>query len=499
MAYMGLDVGTSGVKATVVDEGGASLFSASREYDLSFPKPGWVELHPEVVWAAAAEAIRAVCAAYGQPIQALSIASFGEAAAMLDDSDRPIGPSIFFTDVRGSEQVQRVCEILGRESLEGRTGMPVNFMYTLMKLIWLHENQPERFSRIRKLLPFGAYVAYRLTDEAAVDYSLASRMLLFNRQEAAWDREVLDAFSIDENWLPRLVPAGRPVGAVRPAVAESLGLSEDTLVVSGVHDQIAAALGAGVVQPGDAADGIGSSECITAMIGEGIDYKGLHRQSICAEPYAMDDRFVALIFNNTSGSALKWYKNTFEEELMKRADREGKSVYELLNDRMASSPSPLLFLPHLAGAGTPTMDSAATGLISGLTLSTTRADVYRAILEGMNFEMRLNLQILTDCGLEIPLLTAVGGGSVSERVLKIKASILDRPIRTVENPHSGTVGLAILCAVALGRYTSIPEAVSAIVRERAIIEPNPEWRTIYQQKYEQYSRLYPAGKMIYNR
>lgn len=499
MAYIGLDVGTTGCKATVVDEQGRGLYQEYCEYDLSHPREGWVELDPRVVWQGVQRVLGRVAASYQRPVEALSIASFGEAAVMLDERGELLGDSIFFTDVRGSEYVAEICARLGRDELQKRTGMPVNGMYTLPKLLWIQQHEPERLARLRKLMPFGSYIAYMLTGEAAVDGSLASRMLLFDAQKLAWDEAALAAFSLDAAWLPRYVPAGAPVGQIRPQVAEELGLNRDLMVVSGVHDQIAAALGSGSTEPGDASDGIGSAECISAVLEDGADLTALFPHNICAEPHGVPGQRLALIFNSTAGASLKWYRNEFEDVLHERCKRDGLNTYEALNQKLGDAPSPLLFLPHMAGTGTPYMDPQAKGMLVGLTLDSSRPQIYRAIIEGMNFEMRYNLELLGACGMRPGRLTATGGGSASRDVLQIKADILQLPIATTQDPQSGTIGLAVLCAVATGRFASVAEAAKALVEIEEIIEPRAQNRDRYDEMYACYKRLYAAGRTIYGR
>jgi len=208
--------------------------------------------------------------------------------------------------------------------------------------------------------------------------------------------------------------------------------------------------------------------------------------------------YVALAFSNTAGAALKWYRDTFEQELREKCRRDGTSAYHILNGELSEEPSPLLFLPHLTGSGTPCMDAEATGMVCGLTLSTGRGDLYRAILEGMNFEMRLNLELLARSGLTCGTLTAVGGGA-SPEALRIKADILQHPVRMLQTPQSGTMGMAMLCALALGRCRDLAQAAEAMVRTAGIIEPGTRHRRRYDEKYGQYLRMYRAAREIYGR
>ncbi len=498
MAYIGIDVGTTGSKATVVEKDGTILLNSYHEYDLRFPRSGWVEMRPDEVGQASLRALKDAVAQYGGEIEAIAVASFGEAVALLDANGHPVCDSIFYTDVRGNDCLNALREKIDPEALQMRTGMPINGMYTLPKLMWLAKNRPEVLEQAKMILPYGTYIAYLLCGETATDSSLASRTLLFDGMCLDWDDITLSAFGISRECMPRYVPAGSPIGRMLPSVASEFGLKGLPIIVSGVHDQIAAALGAGSLYPGDVSDGIGSAECISAVLPNEMDKKKMFRYNICAEPHAVHGRALSLIFSNTAGAALKWYRNTFAQELRARCDAEGKNSYAELNKYLTEEPSPVLFLPHLAGTGTPYMDAKAQGMIYGLTLATTGTDIYRAILEGNNYEMRYNLEVLSDCGMAFDELTAVGGGA-SPKALKIKADILQKPIHMLNTQQAGTVGLAMLCGCAVGAFKNIDEAKNAFVKRIGTIEPSSKHRAANDEKYDQYRRMYEAGCVISGR
>lgn len=498
MAYIGIDVGTTGSKATVMEASGEIVLSIYHEYDLEFPEPGRVTMNPTRVWNAVKRAIGEAAAGYGKPIEAIATASFGEAVVFLGADGNPVCNSIFYTDVRGTESLEELRSKVQLDDFQLRTGMPVNFMYTLPKLMWVQKNEPWILQKTKKLLPYSAYIAYMLSGESASDGSLASRTLLFNRLESDWDAETLRTFGIERDWMPEYVPAGEPVGRILPSVARELGIQGNPIIVSGVHDQIAAALGAGSIRSGDMADGIGSAECISAVLPDrDVDFAGMFSYNICAEPHAVPGKYLALIFSNTAGAALKWYRDTFERELRERCDAAGLNTYAQLNQTLSPQPSPLLFLPHLAGTGTPYMDSGAKGSIMGLTLSTTKADIYRAIIEGNNYEMRYNLELLSRFGMRFDALTAVGGGAAPE-ALRIKADIFQKPIYMLNTHQGGTVGMVMLCGKAVGQFSSFEEAVGALVRRTGCIEPSTQYRDAYDEKYAQYCRMYEAVRRVYH-
>ena len=496
MAYIGLDIGTTGAKASLILEDGTVRNVVYKEYDLRFPGHGMVEMHPDDVWNAVKDVLAGVAAEFHEPIEAISVASFGEAAVMLDKNGKPIRDSIFYTDVRGTGELDQLRSEMDIDRLQYLTGMPVNYMYTLLKLMWLKKNEPGALEKTDKLLLYGSYIEYMLTGIAATDASLASRTLMFDRFSYDWDEEVCNQYGISRACLPQYVPAGNIIGTVPTSVAKELGLSGKTVVVSGVHDQVAAALGCGALESGQVADGIGSAECITAPLPEKAELGTMFKNNLCAEPHAVKGQHVALAFVNTAGASLKWYRDNFETELKMRCEKDGTNAYDILNQSISEKPSGLLFLPYLAGTGTPYMDGTATGMLTGLTLGTTRQEIYRSIYEGINFEIRRNIELLKNTGFLIPELIC-GGGGASAEALQLKADVLGIPVWMLENNQVGTMGLAMLCTVAMKRAKDFKEAAQCLVKRRRMIEPNDRFRREYGDKYCEYLRMYDALKLIY--
>ncbi len=497
MAYIGVDIGTAGCKVTIMEKDGRIAAQTYREYDLHFPQPGYEEIDPDEVWGATRLALRDAAARYGGDIDAVATASFGAAAVLLDEQDRSLCRSIFYSDIRGLENMVALRERVDIDAMALRSGMPINHMYTLPKLLWVKEFQPQTFAKARKILPYSAFIAYKLSGEAAIDASQAARTLLFDRYTMNWDANTLDTFGIRREYLPRVVPAGKPIARMLDSVAAELGIHGRPLIVSGVHDQVGAALSAGAREMGDVVDGVGSAECISAVVTDEIDTKGLLKNNVCTEPYAIAGRSLAIAFNNTAGSALKWYRSTFEQELQEACRQDGRSAYQVLNSRMTDQPSPLLFLPYLAGTGTPYMDPQAKGMLYGLTLASTKIDIYRAILEGNCYEMRLNLELLANVGVRFDSVTAVGGGAVPE-ALRIKADILQMPVHTLAVNQGGTIGMAMLCGCATGQFADYGEAISALVKRAETIEPQTRWKDQYEEKYAGYKQMYQAALSIAN-
>ncbi len=494
MPYIGLDVGTSGCKASVVDHTGAVLAFAHEEYAPVSPKPGYIEMDPRAVWAA----VKAVLKRTARPdITALAIASFGEAAVLLDGRDNVLSNSIFYSDVRGSEEVTDILAAMPPARAQAITGTAANPMYTANKLLWIKRHQPELLHSARHIMLFGDYIGFLLTGERVIDYSLASRTMLLDVMQGRWSDEVAAALGLSVKGFSTPVRAGTRIGKLLPAIAAELGLNPNVTVVAGGHDQMLAALGGGVVARGDSVDGMGSSECISLMIHGGDVTPNMAEYNFCSEPYVFEDSFLTLAFNASSGTSIRWYRDCFEPERARYAAKNGQSLYGLMEAECPEAPTNLFFLPHVGGSGTPYIDSTLGGAFLGLTVATTRGDCYKAVLEGICYEMQYNAELLQSCGLPVNEVTAVGGSTKSSMLMQIKADIMNCPVHTLEVNETGTVGLALLCAYALGDISDIASAAQKSARRSKTFYPDKARAEFYAERMQQYRRIYPAVKSIF--
>ncbi len=487
MAYMGIDVGTTGSKATVIDAQGNVRSYAYQEYKAARTREGYAEIDPESVWQTVRNVIARAAAEAKEPVSAIAIASLGESFVALDSSDRVLRNSMLYSDVRGAEEVDEILGRMDSQQLYDITGMPINAMYTLNKLLWVKKHEPELFGRIDKLFLFEDFIYYMLSGERCIDYSLASRTMFFDFAGHRWADGVLSAFELDDSKLSNPVPPGQVIGRVRPTLTSELNLPKDVVLVAGAHDQVCAALGAGVLQKGECVDGIGTSECITAVL-NGLDQKAYMLQNnFCIEPYALQDEYVTLAFSATGASVLSW----FCSEIVK-PERGGSSVFAAMERECPAEPTGLLVLPHFAGSGTPYMDPFSTGAVIGLRLNTTRGEFYKACIEGLCFEMMLNAELLAQIGTTLTGITCVGGGSRSDLLLQVKADIMGIPVKRLCNEESGTTALAMLCATACGDYGSLYDAAAQLVRFDRCFDPDMHLHELYMQKFNTYQHIYPC-------
>ena len=494
-ALAGLDMGTTGCKCTVATAAGEILAACYREYAVS-RTAGAHQADAAVLWDTAKTVIQSACRESPLPVTALAVTSFGESVVLLDGDGQPLFPVLLYTDPKGQEESAALCETLGERRVFGLCGHRPNAMYSLPKLMALSKEAPERFSRIRHILPVASFLAYRLCGECVTDYSLASRTMMFDVRKLDWCPELLEAGGISRAALPQAVPMGTAAGTVKPELAQALGLHQTAKIVIGCQDQIAAVIGAGALSPGLAVLGSGTVECVTPVF-DGIPaaLDAMLDSGYAIVP-AINGLYVTYAFIFTGGALLQWYRDRFAAKAVREAEKRGESAYAVLDREVRPEPTGLLFLPHFAGAATPYMNQNAKGAMLGLTLEHDEKDFYRAILEGIAYESRVNLERLQSAGIPIKALRATGGGAKSKMWLQIKADILNKPLETLQTAEAGTMGSLMLAGLAAGEFSSLTEAMTA-VRVKEQIRPGAH-REKYDEFFERYRRVYQAMQEIYN-
>ncbi len=498
MTYIGLDIGTTGCKASVIDQNGVTLYSKYCEYNLIFPSKDWVEIDAGMVWQKVCLALSELAAGNkSMRFDAIAVGSFGESVVLLDKDDKVIGNSIFYTDSRGNEEIRQVLAGIEQTELQNITGMPVHSMYSINKLLWIRKHRPEQWAKAERIMLFADYIGYMLTGKAVIDYSLASRSMMFDIHDKTWSKKIFRVFGFNTEAFSRPDVSGTVVGTVLPRIAAQLSLNDDIKLVLGAHDQACAAVGAGALQAGDAVDSIGAAECITAVIDREKANTQLFRYNFCCEPHAVPGKYITLAFHSSAGAAIKWYRDTFEQERYKYFEQRNQDIYRILDEECGAEPSEVYFLPHLAGSGTPMLDSRSRGAFLGLTLGTAKNQIYKSILEGICFETKLNTQLLEECGIRIDRMVSVGGGARSKTLLSIKSHIMGLKVCTLEAAESGAMGLAILCAYAMEAYGSIEQAAAVMVKEKGTCYPDSGMQKKYGEKFQIYRRIYPALKNIH--
>lgn len=461
----GLDVGTTGCKVTVFTAAGENLGREYRDY----PVRRAVDAQ-EVDAVALAESVRdcvkAAKSRFGK-IEAMGVTSFGEAFVLTDADGTPLRPILLCTDARGADECRAFCGTFGVDRAAKIAGVKPSESYSFPKLMWVKRHEPEVYAKARHVMLVEDYVIYLLTGKRVIDYSLATRTGAFDIRALRWSDEILSAAGLDVSMFSEPVPTGMVAGT------DADGMK----IVAGGHDQVACAVGAGVFEPGIAAEGAGTVECVTPVFAAIPEAVRFQNDNYCAVPYF--GNYVSYAYSYTGGELLRWCKDA----LCKRDHAE-------LQSGDYTGPTGLLVLPHFAGAATPYMDSGSRGAIVGLSLATTDRDIYLACMEAVAYEMRLNRDRLAVSGVTIKRMVATGGGAKSKLWMQMKADVLGLPFDTLETEDAGTVGCAMMAGVAAGAFADLSAAKDALVRKTGSFTPNSERHAAYTAVYRRYEKLY---------
>ena len=490
--WLGIDIGTGGSRALLVDERGGvrAGFTAPHE-EMYMQRPLWAEQRPENWWDAASTAIRGVLAragVEGSEVRGIGLSGQMHGLVILDDAGAVIRPSLIWCDQRSQAQVDFVNAKIGRENVLRYTANPVLTGFTLPKLLWVRDNEPRNFERVRKMLLPKDYVRFRLTGEFASEVSDASGTAVFDVVNRRWSFEMMDALSLDRSILPSCHESSEITGRINQQVATLTGLAAGTPVVGGGGDQAASAVGNGIVEPGIVSCTLGTSGVVFAHM-EKVAYDPAGRvHTFC---HAVRDRWHVMGVTQGAGLSLQWFRNQLAPGV----------EYDALTAEAAQSPTGsqgLFWLPYLMGERTPHLDATARGGWIGLTNSHKRADLIRAIIEGVSYSQRDCLDIIESLGVAVNSVRASGGGAQSPFWRQLLADIFAKRVVTLETQEGSAYGAALLALAGTGEYASVPEVCRAAVRETDSVAPRAADSAFYQQAHRVYQALYPALKPIYS-
>ena len=467
----GLDVGTTGCKVTVFTPDGKCL---GREYATykTTRTSGVHEVDAAALAAGVKGVVDAATAKFGH-IDAMGVTSFGEAFVLTDGEGNPLRPILLCTDSRGAEEARAFAASFGAERAARISGVMPSESYSFPKMMWIKAHEPEVFARAKFAMLVEDYVIYLLTGERVIDHSLATRTGAFDIHRLEWSAEILDAAGIPLSLFSKPVPAGTVAGETPSGIK----------VVAAGHDQVACAVGAGAFEPGTAAEGAGTVECVTPVFRDIPSSIGFQRDNYCVVPYF--GNYVTYAFSHTGGELLRWCA----DDICGRPHAE-------LQAGTYDEPTGLLVLPYLAGAATPYMDSGAKGAIVGLTLGTKARQVYLACMEAVAYEMRLNMERLAASGVKFDRLVATGGGARSKLWMQMKSDVLGIPFDALEVEDAGTVGCAMMAGVACGAFHDLAEAKSVMVRKAGSFEPDAARHARYADVFGRYVKLYAAVRPL---
>ncbi|MBM3128374.1 MAG: hypothetical protein FJ009_07020 [Chloroflexi bacterium] len=493
MFLLGLDVGTTSCKAAIFDERGNLVTKASREYAVAMPQPSWAEQDAERVWVLAQEAMReATMNARIRNVVALGLSVQGEAVIPVDAQGNALYSAILGMDRRTGEQNAWLREKFGNEYLFQHTGMPIHTINTLPKLLWLKQKEPDIWKNASRFMLYEDYLINKMSRHTVVSHCLASRTQLFDLQNELWSPEILQAIELDETRFSTVQPSGRVVGKMLPEVAERIGFSNRPLVVTGGHDQACGALGVGLTRAGLAMVSTGTAEVVEVALAAPALTPALERGNISVYSHVIPGLYLAMTLNHSGGLILRWFRDTFGREEMAQAEAQGRDAYDWMFRGVSAEPSRLMLLPHFAGSGTPHFDTESKGALLGLTFSTSKSDVAKAIIEGLTFELRVNLDLLKEGGVTISDLRAIGGGAKSELWLQLKADITGHRVTAPRIAEAACWGAALLAGVGAGLIPDVERAAESAQNLERTFNPDAERKKHYDTRYGIYRQLYPS-------
>lgn len=487
MYYIGVDLGTSAVKLLLMEGDGRIVNIVSREYPLYFPHPGWSEQKPEDWWEAVKEGLKELMEDYDKAqVAGISFGGQMHGLVILDEDDRVIRPAILWNDGRTQAETDYLNETIGKDKLSTYTANIAFTGFTAPKILWVRDKEPENFARIAKIMLPKDYIAYMLTGCFCTDVSDASGTLLFDVAHKCWSEEMMAVCGVRREQLARIYESYEVVGTLKPDVAAELGLPATVRVAAGAGDNAAAAIGTGTV--GDAMCNISLGTSGTIFISSrefGVDKNNALHSFAHA-----DGRYHLMGCMLSAASCNKWWM----EEILQTTGL-AKEQSAIPDEKLGRNT--VYFLPYLMGERSPHNDADARGMFIGMSMDTTRADMYQAVLEGVAFAMRDSLEVAKSLGIDIRSSKICGGGAKSALWKKIFANVLDIRLDIIESEEGPGYGAAILAAVACGVYQTVEEAAACLVKVVDSVEPDQEIAARYEERYRRFVQIYPAVKELF--
>ncbi|MBI4979462.1 MAG: hypothetical protein HZC28_18440 [Spirochaetes bacterium] len=496
MSYLGLDIGTTGCKAVAFSDAGVEISRAYIEYGLLSPAPGYAELDADAVASSCLSVIKQAASASGRdPVNALSISSQGEAFVPVDGSNMPLMNAMVSSDSRARTVMENYLLHFSADDLYRKTGHTAHPMFSLFKLAWLREHEPELMSRAAHFYCFEDFIHTKLGITPAIGFPLAARTMLFNSSTCAWDASILDSIGLTPEKLARPLPSGTVAGVIPDAIALSLNLAPGCIIAAGAHDQPCGALGVGAVDEGIAAYSAGTVECITPVFNTRVMSPALEQANLATYAHAVTGKYVSVAFSLTGGNIIKWFRDEFGERERAAAAQTKTDVYDALLAAMPDEPTSLMSLPYFTPSGTPHFDIDTPGCITGLRLSTHRGEILKCLIEGVGYEMRHNLDLLAAAGVAVTELRMTGGGSKNRRLVQLKADILGCPVYRMGMSEGGARGAAIL---AMSAHTggNIRAISKSWILPGEHIEPRRKASDRYAERMAEYRSLYTMMKTL---
>jgi xylulokinase len=498
--FLGIDIGTGGTRAVLIDENGRVLGSATAEHKpISAPHRGWAEQQPDDWWAAACKAVPACLAnakATADEVESVGLTGQMHGLVMLDADGKVLRPALIWCDQRTDEECREITAKIGAKRLIELTANPALTGFTLPKIWWVQKHEPEIWKRVKKIMLPKDYVRYRLTGAHAIDVADASGTLILDVVNRRWSKEMMAASGLAEEMLPKVLESQEVSGKISADGAAASGLNVGVPVVAGAGDQAAGAVGMGIVRPGAVSATIGTSGVVfAATASPEFDPQGrIH--TFC---HAVPKRWHVMGVTQAAGFSLRWFRDQFGVE-GGVGDEVSRDAYDRLQDEASHAPAGsdgVLWAPYLMGERTPHLDPNARAALVGLSSTHTRAHVVRAILEGVAYSLRDTLSIFADLKLPVESIRLGGGGARGGLWRQIQADVYGMPVDIVEAEEGPAYGAALLAGVGVGAWKTVDDACDAAVRVASRVQPNAASVAVMNKQYAAYRRLYPALREVY--
>jgi xylulokinase len=498
MAFLlGVDIGTSGTKTVLFDEAGNTIASSVEEYPLYQPMIGWAEQDPEDWWRATYSTIQQVIAKSGidaSEIKGVGLSGQMHGAVLLDENNNVLRKSIIWCDQRSFAECQQITSIIGEKRLIEITANPALTGFTASKILWVRNNEPQFYEKVKKILLPKDYIRYKLTGEFATEVSDASGMQLMDIPGRKWSDEVLSKLGIEKSMLGKLYESQEVTGKVNKSASSLTGLKEGTIVVGGAGDQAAGAIGNGIVKPGVVSSTIGTSGVVFAFSENvSIDPKG-RVHTFC---HAVPNTWHIMGVTQGAGLSLKWFRDNFCIEEKRTAEQMDVDPYMLMDkeaEKVDAGCSGLIYLPYLMGERTPHLDPNAKGVFFGLSAKHEKRDMIRAVMEGVVYSLRDCLEIIKEMGVNVSEVRASGGGGKSPLWRQMQADVFGTEITTINSSEGPALGVALLAGVGAGVYSNINEACDKVIEVRTRQSADMELNSKYSKFYDIYKNLYSSLK-----
>lgn len=487
MRYIGVDLGTSSVKLLLMDEKGSIKNIVTKEYPISFPKPGWSEQNPEDWYLALCEGLKELVKEEEKSqVKGISFSGQMHGMVILDKEDRVIRPAILWNDGRTGEECDYLNGTIGREKISAYTGNMALTGFTAPKLLWVKKHEPENFFRINKVMLPKDYIAYCLSGVHSTDVSDASGMLLFNVKEKCWSKEMLDIVGLQEEQMAKVYESFEITGTIKEELAKELGFPLDCKIIAGGGDQAVAAVGTGTVGSGMCNVSLGTSGVVFVA---SKDYSEIKDNALHVFAHA-DGKYHFMGVMLSAAASNKWWMDEILKT--KKYGEEQEGIIKLGKNNV-------FFLPYLMGERTPHNNPDARGTFIGMTMDTSREDMTQAVLEGVAFALRDSFEIIKATGLSIDRIRINGGGAKSPLWCKIIANVLNVKVDKINSEEGPAFGAAILAAVGCGEYKTVEEAAGELIQVTETTEPEAEIAALYDKKYEVFKEIYPTLVPIYSK